>query len=455
MNGQLSRAMKKLRWILLAFAFCGFSAAVLTYYPKLVIMSGYAAKMACSCTFIANLDEETIYQKELNFNPLNLVKFEIDHDKKTATASVFGLHPKTAVYRKELGCALVSKLKPEDAYKADFTLNSIVHDSLSNWFASRTRPTRPALAAAINEAFTEDNPESPVKNTRAVIVLHKGQLIGEQYASEVNSKTPLLGWSMTKSLTSTLFGMLVDRGKVSIDSVTGIPAWKNDDRAKITWKNLLQMNSGLRWKEDYADLSDAVTMLFNSDAIGQYALSVPTESDPGFTWNYSSGTSNILSSQMRRFFGSQQEYLRFPYDSLFNRLGMYSMRIETDATGEFVGSSYAWATARDWSKIGQLYLQNGIWGGKQILSEDWISFVQEPASGSDRLYGGHFWINSGGNFPNVPLDAYSLNGFHSQRIMVIPSMELVIVRLGVTYNRKNFDFNDWYGKVIRAVQSGD
>ncbi|MEO9804037.1 MAG: serine hydrolase [Reichenbachiella sp.] len=447
--------MKKFRWILLAFAFCVFLTAVLTYYPKLVIMSGYAAKMACSCTFIANLDEESIYQKELNFNPLNLVKFKIDHEKKTATASVFGLHPKTAVFRNELGCALVSELKPDEAYKADFKLNETVHDSLSGWFATRTQPTSEALAAAINSAFIEDDPEQPAKNTRAVVVLHKGQLVGEQYAPEVNANTPLLGWSMTKSLTSTLFGMLADRGIVNIDSATGISEWAQDDRSKITWKNLLQMNSGLRWKEDYADLSDAVTMLFNSDAIGQYALSVPVESKPGIVWNYSSGTSNVLSSQMRRFFDSQNDYLRFPYDSLFSRLGMYSMRIETDATGEFVGSSYAWATARDWSKIGQLYLQNGIWEGQRILSKDWVSFVQQPADGSDRLYGGHFWINNGGNFTNVPLDAYSLNGFHSQRIMIIPSMELVIVRLGVTYNRKNFDFNEWYGKVIQAVKENN
>ncbi|MEP2026275.1 MAG: serine hydrolase, partial [Reichenbachiella sp.] len=201
-----------------------------------------------------------------------------------------------------------------------------------------------------------------------------------------------------------------------------------------------------------ADLSDAVTMLFNSDAIGQYAISVPAESDPG-VWNYSSGTSNIISSQTRRFFKSKKDYLNFPYDSLFYRLGMYSMLIETDATGEFVGSSYAWATARDWARIGQLYLQNGVWEGKQIISKDWISFIQQPAQGSEQLYGGHFWINSGGHFPNVPLDAYSMNGFHSQRIMIIPSKELVIVRLGVTYKRGDFDFNEWYGQIIDAVDS--
>ena len=444
--------MKIVKWIFIAIVCCGFIAGVITYYPKLVIMSGYTAKIACSCTFIAKMDEETIYNKELNFKPLRLVKFKIDKEEKTATASLFGLHPKTAVYREGLGCALLTELNPEDAYRANFQLHKQKHDSLIHWFKKRSVPSSSALTNAINDAFIEADPNFSTKNTRAVVVLHKGQLIGEQYAPEVDQNTPLLGWSMTKSLTSTLYGILYDNGLLDINDQTNILEWQNDHRSKITWKHLLQMNSGLRWKEDYADLSDAVTMLFNSDAIGQYAQSVPGESKPGSVWNYSSGTSNILSSQMKRFFASHKDYLKFPYDSLFGRLGMYSMRIETDATGEFVGSSYAWATARDWAKIGQLYLQNGIWEGKQIISPEWISFIQEPAQGSDQLYGGHFWINSGGRFSNVPLDAYSMNGFHSQRIMIIPSMDLVIVRLGVTYKRGDFDFNEWYEKIIKAVE---
>lgn len=448
-----SSILKNLKWILIALIFCGLSAAILTYYPKLVVMSGYAAKMACSCTFVAGLDEETIYQEDLNFGPLKIVDFNIDRDHKTVQASVFGLHAKVAIYRKGLGCALLSEMSPEEAYQANFKNYAQKHDSLIHWFDKKQRPASVALAQSINEAFVEPNPEAPSKNTRGVVVLHKGVLIGEQYAPKISRETPLPGWSMTKSLISTLYGLLADRNKLNIDSPTNIQEWKKDARADIRWKNLLQMNSGLRWKEDYADLSDAVTMLFSSDAIGQYAQSVPLESAPGTVWNYSSGTSNILSSQMRHFFNSREAYLRFPYDSLFGRLGMYSMLMETDAVGDFVGSSYAWATARDWAKIGQLYLQNGVWAGERVISEEWISFIQQPASGSNQLYGGHFWINSGGHFPDVPLDAYSLNGFHSQRIIIIPSKELVIVRLGVTYKRSDFDFNDWYAKIIKVVDS--
>ncbi|WP_420579791.1 serine hydrolase domain-containing protein [Reichenbachiella sp.] len=443
--------MKIAKWVFIAIVSCGLISGVLTYYPKLVIMSGYTAKIACSCTFIGQLNEETIRTKELNFGPLQLANFKIDKTEKSVTASVFGLYPKTAVYRKGLGCALLTALEPNEAYRTHIEPFKQKHDSLLHWFDNRSLPTSPALAKAINSAFIEENPDSP-KNTRAVVVLHKGQLIGEQYAPEVNKDTPLLGWSMTKSLTSTLYGILSDRNVLDINDKTNIPEWQNDSRSKITWKHLLQMNSGLKWKEDYTDLSDAVTMLFNSDAIGEYAQSVPAESDPETVWIYSSGTSNILSSQMKKHFKSREDYLQFPYTQLFGRLGMYSMRIETDATGDFVGSSYAWATARDWAKIGQLYLQNGVWEGESILTPEWVSFVQEPAAGSDQLYGGHFWINSGGRFSNIPLDAYSMNGFHSQRVMIIPSEDLVIVRLGVTYKRGDFDFNEWYGEILTAVE---
>ncbi|MEP2024966.1 serine hydrolase, partial [Reichenbachiella sp.] len=238
--------MKILKWIVVATLFCGFVAGVLTYYPKLVIMSGYSAKVACSCTFIGGLDEETIYNKELNFAPANLVKFKVDRINQTVTASVFGLQKKVAVYREGLGCALLTDLGPKDAFREKIQPHQPKHDSLVNWFDHRVNPTSEALSNAINKAFEEKDPSNSTKNTRAVLVLHKGNIIGEQYAPEVDQNTPLLGWSMTKSLTSTLFGMLVDRDIVHIDAETDIPAWENDRRANITWKHLLQMNSGLR-----------------------------------------------------------------------------------------------------------------------------------------------------------------------------------------------------------------
>ena len=302
-------------------------------------------------------------------------------------------------------------------------------------------------------AFAENDPANPLKNTRAALVLHKGQLVAEQYASGFDMDSRLMGWSMTKSLTATMLAFLVQEGKINLSDRTGISAWQDDSRKNITWEQLLHMNSGLRWQEVYDKISDAVLMLFNSDAIGEYAIKMPIEYKPGSHWEYSSGTSNILATDLHGLFNSTNEYVRYPYENLFYKIGMYSMIMETDATGRFVGSSYSWATARDWAKIGQLYLQNGNWAGEQILAKKWVRFVQQPAPNSEGIYGGHFWLNQGKRYPDVPADLYSMDGFHGQMVFIIPSKELVVVRLGLTYHEPDFDFNLWLKEIIASIDN--
>jgi len=216
----------------------------------------------------------------------------------------------------------------------------------------------------------------------------------------------------------------------------------------------MQMNSGLKWSENYATLSNAVLMLFNSDDIGGYAQNIQLESEPGNVWQYSSGTSNIIARNIRQVFSSQEEYILFPYTNLFYRIGMYSLVMETDAMGYFVGSSYAWATPLDWVKLGQLYLQNGFWAGENIISEDWVSFVRQPAPNSNEKFGAHFWLNLGGNLTDVPIDTYSMNGFQGQRLFIIPSEEMVVLRLGLTYDY-DFDFNKWLKDIIDSIHAGN
>lgn len=184
----------------------------------------------------------------------------------------------------------------------------------------------------------------------------------------------------------------------------------------------------------------------------KYATKLPIEFKPNDHWEYSSGTSNILMTAMRVYFKSTDAYIRYPYENLFYKIGAYSMIMETDAKGNFVGSSYIWATARDWVKIGQLYLQDGNWTGNQLLSKEWVEFVQQEAPNSNGIYGGHFWLNKGKRYRDALADMYSLERFQGQRIFIIPSKELVIVRLGLTYNRADFDFNQWLVKIIQVVE---
>lgn len=176
----------------------------------------------------------------------------------------------------------------------------------------------------------------------------------------------------------------------------------------------------------------------------------PAEFEPNTHWNYSSGTTNLLSGILRKQFATQQEYLDFWYSALIDKIGMHSMLIETDLSGNYVGSSYGWATARDWAKFGLLYLHNGSWNGESILDPSWVRYAATPAVGSRGDYGAHFWLNAGKRYPDAPLDLYSCNGFQGQKIFIIPSHEMVIVRLGLKEN-EGLDLNVFLKEILASV----
>lgn len=438
-------------------------SCVLFYFfvlPRFSIISGYTAKNMCSCVFVAGMDEKRVLDEDLNFGPLSLANVSVDYENRMVTSRVFGMKEKIAIYKDHLGCALVHNINPEEVYRFKSSWNFEKFDSLEYWFSHidtidyLTSSQKQALSEAVNWAFEEDLSRYGEKNTRAVIVLYKGQLVAEKYAKGFDKNVKQLGWSMTKSLTASMVGVLADNRKIDLEEEINIPDWQYDERKKITWKDLMQMNSGLKWSENYATLSNAVLMLFNSDDIGGYAQNIQLESEPENVWQYSSGTSNIIARNIRQVFSSQEEYILFPYANLFYRIGMYSLVMETDALGYFVGSSYAWATPLDWVKLGQLYLQNGFWAGENIISEDWVSFVRQPAPNSNEKFGAHFWLNLGGSLTDVPADTYSMNGFQGQRLFIIPSEEMVVLRLGLTYD-DDFDFNKWLKDIIDSIHAGN
>jgi CubicO group peptidase (beta-lactamase class C family) len=290
-----------------------------------------------------------------------------------------------------------------------------------------------------------------------VVVLYNGQLIAEQYAEGFTSKTKLAGWSMTKTVTSTLIGILVKLGKLSVDVPAPVPEWRelNDPRHSITIVNLLQQRSGLDFEENYSKSSDATSMLFEKADMGSYAASRPLKNKPGTAFYYSSGNSNILSRIIRKTLGDPL-YYSFPYQQLFYKLGMYSAVIEPDPSGTYVGSSYMYATARDWARLGLLYLNDGIFNKERILPEGWVAKSTTPASADQRGYGYQIWLNTGGDtsvkhYPAAPADMYYADGFESQFIFVIPSKNLVIVRLGLTQHN-NFNADKFLHNVLAAAK---
>lgn len=242
------------------------------------------------------------------------------------------------------------------------------------------------LAEAMDKAFSEPDPKKP-RRTRAVVVVYDGRIIAERYAPGFSQSTPLLGWSMTKSVTNALIGILVGQGRLLIQEPAPVPEWSgaDDPRGAITLDQLLRMSSGLKFIEEYTKNSDATCMLFGTHDTAAYAASQPLETEPDSKWSYSSGTANILSRLVRHTIGgTSADYFAFPRRALFNRIGMRSAIMEPDASGTFVGSSFMYATVRDWARFGLLYLQDGVWEGTQILPEGWVDYSRRPTPKAPR-----------------------------------------------------------------------
>jgi CubicO group peptidase (beta-lactamase class C family) len=300
-----------------------------------------------------------------------------------------------------------------------------------------------AIRQAVGRAFEDMEPDQNI-DTRAVLVIHKGRIIAEQYAEPFHADMPQLGWSMTKTVTAALTGMLAADGLLHVNMAANVPEWRadGDPRGRITLENLLQMSSGLQYSEVYTagSMSDVILMLYTTGDTAGFALNKDLEHMPGNTFYYSSGTTNILSRINRQVFSNFQAYLNFPQERLFGPLGMNSAIMETDSSGTFVGSSYMYATPRDWARFGLLYLQDGVWNGERILPEGWVEYSVTPATSANRgQYGVQLWLNAGAPgdpdsrpFPALPANAYYLSGFEGQNIVMFPDHELIVMRMGVT-----------------------
>lgn len=417
-------------------------------YPKLTIMTGYNAKILCSCVFVTGLDKDYAEENDLGFSLLWLAKNEVDSADKTVRSSVLGMQSKTAIYRPGYGCTLLSGVQADRLRTGVAEVH--VDYSPQRW-PNRLVEGGPELRAALRSAF--DTTETPVMRTRAVAVIKDGRLIGEAYADGFSRDTPLLGWSMTKSLTAALVGILIRRGDIRLDDPLPIEEWKDDERRKITWAMALHMESGLSWDEDYASVSPATIMLYEKPDMGAYAASRPLEAEPATHWEYSSGTTNILARALRSYFPSNTDYQQFPFEALFGPIGASSFIVEMDASDHFVGSSYGYATARDWAKLGRLFLDYGRVGEQVILDSAFVEFCRRPSPHSDGNYGGHFWLNAHGKNSGYRAEDYWMNGFQGQRVSIHPEENMVIVRLGVTYDPADFNFDAWTSRVVTAAMN--
>lgn len=444
--------MKLLKRVLLLLVLI-IGVVIYLNYPKLNIISGYAAKNVASGVFVAERSAASMNQFDNNAPLIELASTEVDENGQSASSTVYGLMERTAVYRDGLGTVLIND--EYDPEKLTIRPNrNRVADTIPYPYG-QAPPLDTILPEVdmdqINKAVAMAFADPETQKTRTLLILHKGHLIAERYIDGFDKDTPILGWSMTKSVLATCYGILEHQGKLEMDWPAPIAEWKDDERKNITLNHLLRMQSGLEWDEDYSSISDVTRMLFLDSDMAKAQKEKKAIAKPTEIWNYSSGTTNLLSGILRQQFRSHQEYLDFPYSALIDKIGMHSMVLEADIAGNYVGSSYAWASTRDWARFGQLYLDNGAWNWEQLFDPEWVDYITTPTIHSDGKYGAHFWLNAEGKYPDVPKDLFSCNGYQGQYVFVIPSKDLVVVRTGLA-EEPEFDVNGVLSNIVKAIR---
>ncbi|WP_062072018.1 serine hydrolase domain-containing protein [Demequina sediminicola] len=397
--------------------------------PLLLTGTGYAAHNACAVDHVAGRQDP---DSDLPENPLVPVMRTSTGDA-AATASVLGVLAKqTAWALPGYGCTLAGDRPDVLPTATDVTADSNPYASLPLTVGDDADITE-ALAHGFGDDL--DAEAQDALGTRGIVVLKDGELIAERYADGFDESTPQLGWSMTKSVTNLMVGALVQQGELSLDDDQLREEW-TDGRQDITIRQLLNMTSGLEWDETY-DLGTPITqMLYGEEDMGAYVASQELAHTPGEYLQYSSGSTTLLCDVVTKDRG----LANVPRQEIFAPLGLAGATLEADAVGTPVCSSYMWATPREWASIGQFALQDGTWNDQRLLPEGWmtqstVAIDTEVEEGSDG-YALGWWSNTRPDSSVIhdllPEDTYFASGHDGQRITVVPSQNVVIVRLGFT-----------------------
>lgn len=440
--------------IVIAVVLAALTSACIVYRPDRALRTATSvvAHDLCSETFVSQLDPVLVFDESLKPRPgfrwiAWAARYTVDRGRREVNASLLGTLAGRAVFREGVGCVLVHGNEP----LATAALASMPHaESLLPAIAGPVivPPAELRLKAALDAAFAEPD-QPPRRNTKAVVIVHDGRLIAERYAEGYGINTPILGFSMTKSVTNALVGILVQKRRLVTDAPAPLPAWQgaNDPRGAITLEQLMRMSSGLALDETGSGFDPSNQMFYDEPDMAGYAQAAKPVAAPGTRWSYSSASTHLLARIVRdRVGGTADAVQRFAFTELFDPLGMRSVTLEMDATGTPVGAHYMLASARDWARFGSLFLNDGVVGGRRILPEGWVKFSTDPTLGT--AYGAGWWTNRG-NDPaalhrikvGVPADAYFAFGNLGQRIAVIPSEKLVIVRMA----RAHLPYGDMAG----------
>jgi CubicO group peptidase (beta-lactamase class C family) len=433
---------------LVALAVAGLCGWLYFAPPDLIrVGSGYTAKIVCSNVFLAGRDPGEVLAVDVQApgHPLlKLMKVAVDRESGVVSAGLLGfLGASAAVFREGFGCSNA----PDGNVEAVKALGAVVPpaaapDTDAIWpQGERVQPSQdPELAKLL------DDPVLAGEGMRAIVVVKDGRIVGERYGEGFSATTPLLGWSMTKTVNAAIVGTLVEDGRMTLDRKGLFAPWRADGRADISVADLMAMASGLEFNEDYGDVTDVTRMLYLEPDMADFAAAKPLVDKPGTVFHYSTGTAVMLSRLWQDAIGDPAEARAWPRQALFDPLGMRSAVLETDEHGTFVGGSYLYATAHDWARFGQFLLQDGVWNGNPILPPGFVAWMREPSRAS-RVYGkGQMWIEAPGDEDNpgagvaagLPADTRWMEGHDGQTVAIIPSMQLVVVRMGLTPSKLGY-----------------
>lgn len=324
---------------------------------------------------------------------------------------------------------------------------------IADWPTGPASPVTPFL-----DAVFAPEAEARTGRTDAVLVVQGGQIVYERYGEGHGPDSTFPSWSKAKSITQALAGLLVGDGKLDIHAPADVPEWRatpGDPRAAITTDQLLRMSSGLKFVEDYVPghVSDVIEMLYGSgkDDTAAYAAALPLEHAPGEIMSYASGTTNIVARALSRALGTDAAgFEAFMRERLFAPLGMRSPLPKFDAAGTFIGSSYCFCSARDFARFGLLYLRDGVWDGERLLPPGWVDYARTRTASKDdpaAPYGAHWWLGVGGP------GSFSANGYDGQYTVVVPDLDLVLVRHGATPLDLKDNLKAWVGEAIERMRA--
>lgn len=449
------------------------------------VATGSTAQWLCGAAFIGGDDPAATFEQQvLKLPGMGLVgwglRYQVDPLQRSVSATVAGGFERRSVYRGPLGCMaepvagdpVLPALPTPESLAPATAAGPVMQPPIVDPAAPPVAPHTPALAAAIDQAFGAG--ETDPHHTRALVVLQRGRIVGERYAHGAGPDTPLLGFSMNKSLANALAGALVQQGHLAMQAPAALPAWRAaaDDHRLITPEHLLRQTSGLDLLQDNSGFDASAQIMFTVRDKVAAAAAAPLQAPPGRHWQYTDPHFILLGRLLRDAAGGGPgELLNFARTHLFGPLGMRSVTMEFDATGTPVSAATTYASARDWARLGQLYLDDGMAGGRRLLPEGWVRWTTTPtAPASGPIgYGAGFWLNSVAGevphwgipwgLPKAPTDTFFARGFLGQFVVVVPSRQVVIVRLGTSqvYTRDNniaVAMDRWVAAILAALPPG-